>query len=243
MDSLKVIYEPRGRAQEYAPLALNLYNGCTHGCKYCYNTRWKKETYFEASEPRANILDAINRDAGILAGAGDDQEIMLSFVGDVYQPAEKFHKLTLRTIEILIEHNLRFAILTKAGYLATRDFHMLADYHKCKFGISLMCVHDEIRREWEPGAAPVNERIITLAMAHDMGIETFVSIEPIIDPADALYVIMTCRAFTDFFKVGKINHDPELEAKHDWVHARGEIIETLEKVNAKYYIKKSLSEL
>jgi len=28
------IYEPRGRAGEYAPLAVNLYKGCGHGCVY-----------------------------------------------------------------------------------------------------------------------------------------------------------------------------------------------------------------
>ena len=27
-----VIYEPRGRAREYSPLAVNLYRGCSHGC-------------------------------------------------------------------------------------------------------------------------------------------------------------------------------------------------------------------
>ena len=30
------IYEPKGRAREYGELALNLYSGCRHGCKYCY---------------------------------------------------------------------------------------------------------------------------------------------------------------------------------------------------------------
>ena len=34
--STGLIYEPSGRAREYAPLALNLYNGCPHGCTYCY---------------------------------------------------------------------------------------------------------------------------------------------------------------------------------------------------------------
>ena len=33
---MKVIYEPKGRAKEYAELAVNLYNGCSHGCEYCY---------------------------------------------------------------------------------------------------------------------------------------------------------------------------------------------------------------
>ena len=30
-----MIYEPRGRAREYSPLALNVYNKCDHFCRYC----------------------------------------------------------------------------------------------------------------------------------------------------------------------------------------------------------------
>ena len=33
---MKIIYEPKGKALEYAPLACNLYKGCPHGCRYCY---------------------------------------------------------------------------------------------------------------------------------------------------------------------------------------------------------------
>lgn len=34
-----LIYQPRGAAGEYARWALNLYNGCSNGCTYCYNRR------------------------------------------------------------------------------------------------------------------------------------------------------------------------------------------------------------
>ena len=31
---MKPIYEPKGRAGEYCGLAINIYNGCNHGCTY-----------------------------------------------------------------------------------------------------------------------------------------------------------------------------------------------------------------
>lgn len=34
-----LLYQPKGAAGEYAKWALNLYNGCSHGCTYCYNRR------------------------------------------------------------------------------------------------------------------------------------------------------------------------------------------------------------
>jgi excisionase family DNA binding protein len=34
--SFRAIYIPGGPAREYAELALNIYTGCTHACRYCY---------------------------------------------------------------------------------------------------------------------------------------------------------------------------------------------------------------
>ena len=34
-----LIYQPKGPAGEYAEWAVNLHNGCTNGCTYCYNRR------------------------------------------------------------------------------------------------------------------------------------------------------------------------------------------------------------
>lgn len=34
MASKRIIYKTTGRAEEYCPLALNLYRGCQHGCTY-----------------------------------------------------------------------------------------------------------------------------------------------------------------------------------------------------------------
>jgi len=36
-DSEMLIYKPKGRAREYAKLALNLYSQCGHGCTYCWD--------------------------------------------------------------------------------------------------------------------------------------------------------------------------------------------------------------
>jgi hypothetical protein len=33
---MPLIYEPAGRAREYAALACNIYRGCDHACEYCY---------------------------------------------------------------------------------------------------------------------------------------------------------------------------------------------------------------
>ena len=35
----KAIYQPRGKAGEYSPWAVNFYNGCPCACSYCYKDK------------------------------------------------------------------------------------------------------------------------------------------------------------------------------------------------------------
>ncbi len=146
-------------------------------------------------------------------------------------------------IQILIEHELRFTILTKGGLLATRDFHLLAGYEKCSFGVSLMCVEDRFRQLWEPMAASVEDRITSLKIAKQMGIKTWMSIEPVIHPGQALALISEHGGMVDKIKVGKINHNKDLESSVDWIYFRSEVKKLLKLVSRNYYIKNSLADL
>ena len=75
--------------------------------------------------------------------------------------------------------------------------------------------------------------------AHSRGIRTWISVEPVIDPRQAIGVIDACSGFVDHFKVGKINHWPGLEKKVDWVKFRGDAIDFLNRLGVDYYIKKA----
>jgi DNA repair photolyase len=128
---LEVINEPKGAARECAALALNLYNGCTHRCIYCYNNgRYSKNgEYFKSSRPRLGISVQIANDAWFLFEVYGDAcpEALISFIGDAYQPAEKSLGHARLAIRILIDHKIPFTILTKS-YLVKRDFDLLAPY-------------------------------------------------------------------------------------------------------------------
>lgn len=57
------IYEPRGAAREYAELALNVYEGCTHGCAYCYAPAVMRKTRddFAKCRYRSGLVKALDR--------------------------------------------------------------------------------------------------------------------------------------------------------------------------------------
>ena len=70
---VKIIYEPKGAALEYAPLAANLYSGCVHGCRYCFVPgvmRKTRETFHAKAEPRKDVIRLFEDDCMTLAGGG-----------------------------------------------------------------------------------------------------------------------------------------------------------------------------
>jgi DNA repair photolyase len=75
---------------------------------------------------------------------------------------------------------------------------------------------ENLREEWEPGTAPIAERIAAVREAHRQGIFTWVSIEPVVDPAESLAVMRELQSEVDLWKVGKLNHDKQREAAIDW---------------------------
>ena len=43
-------------------------------------------------------------------------------------------------------------------------------------------MNDALRQRWEPNVAPVSERLALLKAAHEQGVYTCVSLEPVLDP-------------------------------------------------------------
>jgi len=241
---MPIVYEPAGKAREYAPLAANLYSGCSHGCKYCFGGCVLRKTVaeFHANvRPKKDVLERFGKDAVRLRG--DDREILLSFVTDPYQPVEMDLKITREAIKILIRNELRFTILTKGGTRATRDFDLLEGYDKCSFGTTLVFDSISDEREWEPMAPGTNDRIVAIRAAKVLGIRTWVSLEPVIDPKQALKLIRDLHDVVDHWKVGKINYRPEIERKIDWKDFTHEIVGLLDNLRASYYIKESLRDI
>jgi DNA repair photolyase len=237
-----MIYEPKGKAREYAPLALNIYKGCTHGCLYCYGPsamHTTRQEYFSDSNAKKDTIRGIIADCRKHVGCQD--EILLSFIGDPYQPDEMTLGLTRAAIQLLIQYGLRFTILTKGGTRACRDFDFLERYPQSRFGSTIVFMDQRLAAHWEPGASSIQDRIDAVKRAHALGIATWISLEPVIEPEQALEVIRELHPYVGHWKVGKINHSKDEEVKHDWIGFREEVSALLKSVEADFYIKDSLT--
>ena len=242
---MKIIYEPRGRAKEYADLACNDYTGCENACAYCFAPsvmRSDRKEYHATVKPRRDaVMKWFEHDCEELQRKGDTRRVHMNFVSDPYPDMEAEIHLTRHCIEAAERHGVGINILTKGKYDVVRpDFNLFrrAGVH---FGVTCCFMDDTLRREWEPNASSVPERISLLKQAHAMGIFTWVSMEPVIDPKNALdfFRFMQDARVVDLWKVGRLNYHPHAKTI-DWAKFRDDFREIADRNGANYIIKKDL---
>ncbi|MBC8569857.1 radical SAM protein [Zongyangia hominis] len=243
---MPVIYEPKGRANEYSPYACNLYLGCTHGCKYCYAPHALQRTaenYFYSPSPRKNVLKILEKD---LQKKAYDLQILLSFIGDVYCETTDNNQTTRNALILLNSYHTPVAVLSKGGNRMLKDIDVFQSFGKriC-VGSTLTFFDDEKSLAWEPGAASPDERIQTLKVLHESGIRTFASFEPVIEPSESLRLIEKTLQddSVDHYKIGKLNNYRGLDKGIDWQEFLKNVLALLRPAKKQIYIKECLRAL
>lgn len=238
---MPLIYQPKGKAREYSPLALNIYNGCDHGCSYCYVPMIRKST--DANKvviQRNNFLTILEKELNTHI---PKEQILLSFMCDPYNHQDCISKTTRFALKMLNRRECKVAVLTKSGERCLRDLDLFRDFgDRIKVGTTLTFIDDKDSLEIEPKAALPNERLTMLETLHNSHIKTFVSIEPVIDPKQSLALIRASCGFVDQFKIGKINYFEKRFSKSpiDWHKFLTEAVTFLKKQNKQFYIKDDL---
>jgi DNA repair photolyase len=154
---------------------------------------------------RRDFFEGLIKDARkyrLIADRTRDAQVLLSFASDVYHHGDTTP--TRRTLEILREHGLNFAILSKGGSRALRDLDLFRP-DRDSYACTLISPDPEFTRNWERKAAPPEDRIATLKKFHDRGIFTWISLEPIISLQHTLDVVRATASFTDLYKIGPLH--------------------------------------
>lgn len=232
---MKPIYKPKGKAREYGDYAINIYTGCPHRCYYCFapNVLHKtKENFHTCIEPRKNIVEEVRKQIERENITG--KLIHLCFTCDPY-PIGYDSTPTREIIKILKSSGNNVQILTKNGLDVGRDFYLLDDGDWV--GITYAGYSDYYcAPKEEPGAGSPSLRFSVLAWAHALGIKTWVSAEPVLNPNDVLSFI-ECADYVDLWKIGKLNYHP---SNIDWGKFGRAAEAALKAKNKEYYIKESL---
>lgn len=239
--SFRPIYEPRTKAREYSDLAINIYKGCNHGCTYCF-ARKMAERYtskncvcsFNEPKPREGIVEAVRNQ--LSGGKYKGKKILLCFTCDPY-PVEIGTTPTREIIKAIKDAGAYVSVLTKGGMRAARDFDLYKPGDS--FGSTLTCFDEYHSKQWEPNAATPLNRLLALSTAHERGIKTWVSLEPVIYPSQTLKLIEESYAYVDLYKIGTINYS-ERKKEIDWKDFGQKAVKLLETLGKEYYIKDDL---
>jgi len=238
---MPVIYEPKGKAREYSELACNLYTGCSHRCQYCYCPsimRKKLDEWADNPHPRTRILKQIENDLKKMSDKEKNKELLFCFMSDPYQ-SEEAAFLTRRALLLCEKYKMsNIQVLTKAGFRAVNDFDIFQRNKNWKFASTIIFRNEELRKIWEPGAPSISSRYEAVKIAKKLKIKTWVSIEPVIKTDEAIKVMEDLKGYVDLWKVGKLNHNAEIESKINWKKFYSDSKKVLKKENV--YWKKDL---
>ena len=159
---------------------INPYVGCMHSCLYCYARFMKRFTGH--TEPWGKFVD-VKVNAPDLIPAKTlkyrKKSIFLASVTDPYNPLEKKYQLTRKILEKLIPLQPDLGIQTKSD-LVLRDIDLLKQFRNCEVGLTVTTLDDNLRKEIEPFASAVQNRIKALRELKEAGIKTYVFIGPIL---------------------------------------------------------------
>lgn len=162
-----------------ADFVINPYEGCGHGCKYCYAKFMKRfigtdKSWGDFVNVKINAPDLIPSKPKKFEG----KSIIIGSVTDPYQPIEKKYKITRQMLKKLIPLKPKLDIITKSS-LITRDIDLLKQFENFTVAISMSPLHNETRKRLEPNSTPPFKRIEALKELHGAGIRTVLFISPI----------------------------------------------------------------
>jgi DNA repair photolyase len=160
--------------------AVNPYLGCGHACAYCYARFMRRmghpgEAWGNFVDVKVNAVERLREEAA----KKPHGRVLISSVTDAYQPIETKYELTRGCLEVLLEHGYHVDILTKSD-LVLRDLDLLKRFDVVEVGLTVTSMDDTVRRAFEPGASPIEARLVALKRLSDEGIPTYAFLGPML---------------------------------------------------------------
>ncbi|WP_303316463.1 PA0069 family radical SAM protein [Flavivirga abyssicola] len=167
--------------------SMNSYQGCEHGCIYCYARNSHEYWGYSAGlDFERRIL--VKKDAPKLLEAQLKKKkwkahpIVMSGNTDCYQPAEKQFEITRQCLEVFLKYRHPVGIITKNA-LILRDLDLLEKLGKdnlVSVNMSITSLSEDTRRILEPRTTTIKKRLETVKVLSENGIPVNVMLAPII---------------------------------------------------------------
>lgn len=182
----------------------NPYQGCEHGCVYCYARNSHEYWGYGAGlDFERNILYKKNApqllEEKIRSKNWKGDTIVFSGNTDCYQPLERKMQLTRKCLEVLWRWRHPVGIITKNA-LVLRDidlFKEMAKLNLITINISITSLSEETRRLLEPRTATIKQRLKTVEELSKENIPVRVMMAPIIPSLNSHEILPLVKEVAD----------------------------------------------
>lgn len=184
--------------------SLNPYQGCEHGCSYCYARPTHEYWGYSAGLDFERVV-LVKRNAPellehTLRGRNwDAAPIMIAGATDPYQPVERKEGLTRRILAVMSAYGQAVGVITKNA-LVLRDLDLLtelAQRNLTSVAISLTTQDETLRRVLEPRTSSALLRLRAIERLSAAGVPVHAMIAPIIPALNEPEVPSLLKAAAD----------------------------------------------
>ena len=167
--------------------SINAYQGCEHGCIYCYARNSHNYYGFSAGLDFEQKIIVKPDSPKLLRKHFDNpnykpEVITLSGNTDCYQPLERKYKITRALLEVMLEYKNPVGIITKNS-LILRDIDLLSELAKNNLVhvmLSITSLREDLRLMMEPRTATAKKRLQVIEELSKNNIPVGVMTAPII---------------------------------------------------------------
>jgi len=168
-------------------LSMNPYQGCEHGCVYCYARPTHEYYGYSAGIDFENKIIVKHNAARLLRAHFEKKTwkpapIALSGNTDCYQPAEKKFGITRQILGVCLEYGNPVSIITKNA-LILRDLDLLqelASKNLVHVAVSVTTLDEDVRRILEPRTVTGQRRLGVIRELTKAGVPAMVMAAPMI---------------------------------------------------------------
>lgn len=205
------------------PYSLNPYQGCEHGCIYCYarptHNYWGYSSGLDFEQKilvKQNLIPLLKRK--ILNKNWKADTIALSGNTDCYQPAEVKYRLTRSVLETLHRYRHPVSIITK-NKLILRDLDILKDLNRhnlVSVAISITTLDPNLHRILEPRTSTPANRFEVVRKLSEANIPVMVMMGPVIPGLTDHEIMNICKesaengAHSIGYSIIRLNHDLDI---------------------------------
>ncbi len=160
------------------PTRLDTYGcDCAHDCSYCYaKSLLDFRGLWNPKSPSIGDISKISREIKKL---NKGEVVRLGGMTDCFQPVEKLHRVTYKTIRLLNKRKAPYLIVTKSAIIADDEYLDILDKSLAHIQITTTTLDDAYAKTYEK-ASPPSQRVDAIRRLQDAGFDVAIRLSPYI---------------------------------------------------------------